>query len=53
MKPVLDAKASAQEVITDNEKAIWQEDGQKFLWESKKVSDGKGTGSAIYGQVEG
>jgi len=36
VKPVLDAKASAQEVVTNNEKAIWQEEGQKYLWEAKK-----------------
>lgn len=37
MKPVLDAKAASQEIITNNEKAIWQEEGQNYLWESKKV----------------
>ncbi|KAK7107670.1 ATP synthase subunit b, mitochondrial-like [Littorina saxatilis] len=35
-QPIVDAKASAQEIIANNEKAIWQEDGQKFLWEAKK-----------------
>ena len=38
MQPVLDAKAGAQAVVTDNEKAIWQEEGQKYLWEAKRVS---------------
>lgn len=40
LKPVLDAKASAQETINQNEKAIWQEGGQAFLWESKKENVG-------------
>lgn len=36
IKPILDAKAQAQEVVNVNEKAIWQEGGQNFLWESKR-----------------
>lgn len=36
VQPVVDAKESAQSIIDANNKAIWQEDGQKFLWEAKK-----------------
>jgi len=36
IKPILDAKATAQVAVDENEKAIWQEEGQKYLWESKK-----------------
>merc|ERR1740131_355970 len=36
VQPIVDAKASAQESINKNEKAIWQEEGQKYLWEAKK-----------------
>jgi len=36
VQPIADAKESAQAIVTANEKAIWQEDGQKFLWEAKK-----------------
>jgi len=36
VKPVLDAKAAAQDIVNKNEKAIWQEGGQQFLFESKK-----------------
>lgn len=36
-KPVEKAKAMCQEAVKANEQAIWQEEGQKYLWEAKKV----------------
>ncbi|XP_025099215.1 ATP synthase subunit b, mitochondrial-like [Pomacea canaliculata] len=35
-KPVEKAKAMCQEAVKANEQAIWQEEGQKYLWEAKK-----------------
>lgn len=35
-QPIVDSKAAAGAVISLNEKAIWQEEGQKYLWEAKK-----------------
>ncbi|KAL8579540.1 hypothetical protein ACOMHN_025493 [Nucella lapillus] len=36
VQPVLDSKASAQEIVSANEKSIWQEEGQKYLWDTKR-----------------
>ncbi|XP_076466977.1 ATP synthase subunit b, mitochondrial-like [Babylonia areolata] len=36
VKPVEDAKTSAHEIVKSNETAIWQEEGQKYLWEAKR-----------------
>lgn len=36
VKPVEEAKKAFHQKIDDSEKAIWQEDGQKYLFEAKK-----------------
>jgi len=36
VQPIADSKEGAQAIVADNQKAIWQEDGQKYLWEAKK-----------------
>lgn len=35
-KPLQETKQQAQQVIEDTEKAIWREDGQKYLFEAKR-----------------
>lgn len=39
VKPIVNAKAICQKKIDFSEKAIWQESGQKYLWEAKRVSE--------------
>lgn len=36
VKPREDAKKTAQEAVAEMEKAIWQEDGQKLIFEAKR-----------------
>nr|KAG5711080.1 hypothetical protein BaRGS_004724 [Batillaria attramentaria] len=40
IKPIRDAKETAQKTIAVNEKAIWREEGLRYLWDAKRENVG-------------